>query len=382
MKTKSLLAASLVLVMGMAGCSKSIDDESPVSGKADNVLLVTLPNTVKSTRAIEDPVDGNTTGLKDVTVFLLNGYIVEKVAEFEQQNINDHYLRIEQVSSSVDRVIVIANKADENILGLKNVDEIRNYPFTVKTQHKGQGLDNRTLMGEANVVAAPEEDPNSDGHLFKKAVVTLNAITARLEIGAVVPGDGVDKVDLIAVYVNNAYGTYPQKDLIFHKEDDPCWVVDMVNNPGANVGSKDPISAFTPEPYDPQEYTNLGDAQVKQSSDSKVYAYHVFPGNIPHIVMLVKLELLEGYYEVDDLGNPLKYKYGYVTFSKFNTGLPSPDDYVKEMLPHNIYKMGVGSKGIKINAKDVTDKPEKGPYDLGVYVDILPWEINEVTPEV
>lgn len=378
MKANFLLAASFVFAIGMASCSNSNDDENPAPDKADNVLLVTLPGNVKSTRAIESPVDGLTTGLKDVTVFLLNGYLVERAVEFKQEEIDAKYLRIEQVSSGVDHVIVIANHAGKDILGLRNMDEIKNFPFTVETQDMGTELDNRTLMGEAYVVETHDPGPNPDGHLFKQAKVELEAITARLEIGTVIPGEGVADVQLLAVYINNAFGTYPQKELVFHKEDDPCWGVDVSNGLGANIGSKDPINVTGLQPYDPSAYMNAGDAAVKQEEGSKVYAYHVFPGNIPHVIMLVKLELLDGYYEVDDMNNPLKYKYGFVTFTKFNTG----SGYVNELVPHNIYKMGVGSKGIKIDAKDVTDKPEKGPYDLGVYVDIRPWDVNEVTPEV
>ena len=378
MKAKFLLVASFVLAIGMTGCSNSNDDENPAPDKTDNVLLVMLPDNVKSTRAIETPADENVTGVQDVTVFLLNGYLVDKVVEFNENNIKAGYLRIEQVSSGVDHVIVIANKVNENILGLKNIDEIKNYPFTVKTQHQGTGLDNRTLMGEANVVEATGSDPNSDGHIFKKATVELNAITARLEIGTVVPGDGVANVDLVAVYVNNAFGTYPQNDLIFHKEDDACWNVTVPNDPGANIGSTESIGTIALQPYDPSEYMNAGDDRVKPVDGSEIYAYHVFPGNIPHVIMLVKLELLDGYYELDDTNTPLKYKYGFITFSKFNT----KNGYITELTPHNIYRIGVGADGIKVNAKDVTDKPEKGPYDLGVYVEILPWGVYEVTPEV
>lgn len=379
MKAKFLLAASLFFAIGMTSCSNSNDDENPTPDKADNVLLVSLPKNVKSTRGVENSVDGVTTGLKDVTVFLLNGYLVERAVAFEQHHIDARYMRIEQVSSSVDRVIVIANNAGKDIMGLRNVDEIRNFPFTVETQHLDTELNYRTLMGEAIVMETVDPEPGHDNtHKFKQAKVDLEAITARLEIGTVVPGEGVADVQLLAVYVNHAFGTYPNNELIFHKEDEQCWGVDVLNDPGANIGSKDPIEVTGIQPYEPMEYMNNADAAVNLENDSKVYAYHVFPGNIPHVIMLVKLELMDGYYEFDGSNAPLKYKYGFVTFTKFN----SVNGYVDALQPHNIYKMGVGSKGIKIDAKDVTDKPEKGPYDLGIYVDIRPWEVHEVTPEV
>ena len=379
MKANFLLATSFVLAIGMTGCSNSVDDQGPSPGKTDNVLLVTLPKNTKSSRAIESSASGEVNDLNDVTVFLMNGYLVEKAVPFEEDDVKAKYLRIEQVSSGVDRVIVIANNAGKNILGLKNMDEIKNFPFTVETQHIGSGLDNKTLMGEAEVIEDTSGDPNPDGHTFKKATVKLEAITARLEIGDVVPGVGVADVELVAVYVNNAFGTYPQKELIFHKEDDPCWDVTVPNDPGANIGSKNPIGEITLKDYTPEQYMNpAAPTLVKPEDGSQVYAFHVFPGNIPHVILLVKLELLPDYYEVNDAGEHLSHKYGFVTFTKFNTD----SGYIDALQAHNIYKMGVGSKGIKIDAKDVTDKPEKGPYDLGIYVKIEAWGVHEVTPEV
>lgn len=378
MKTKILLAASFIFAIGMTGCSNSMN-ETPEPVKEDNVLLVTLPGNATSTRAVEASVNGTGTTLTDVTVFLLNGYLVEKVVPFEQANIDAKYLRIEQVSSAVDRVMVIANKAGKDISNLKNVDEIKNFAYTVETQHLGKELENRTLMGEAHVADAVDPDTNHDNtHLYKKAEVNLEAITARIEVGTVTPGEGIADVQLLAVYINNAFGTYPQEDLIFHKEDDPCWGVDETNDLGANIGSKVPVDITGLQPYTPTEYMNAADARVKKEAGSPVYAFHVFPGNIPHIIMLVKLELLDGYYEVDDQGDALKYKYGFVTFTKFKVG----NSYVAKLLPHNIYKVGVGAAGIKIDATNVTDKPEKGPYDLGVDVVIRNWSTHEVTPEV
>lgn len=381
MKTKSLLAVSLILALGFTSCSNSLDEDYPASGKDNNVLVVKLPANVKLTRSVEKPVDNaSETGVSDITVFLLIGQLVERAVEFSQSDIDAGYKRFEQVPAQVDGAIVVANRAGQSILGLKNADQIRNYAFTVATQHTDKELDGRTLMGEA--VATQTSDPSQtpDGHIYKEAKVTLSAITARIEVGTVIPGEGVQAVELVAVYINNFYSTYPKIDLTLYAEGNAIWNPTVTGvNPGANKGSKDPIGEIVPGAYTPAEYMTPGSTEVKQTADSKVYAFHVFPGNVPHLVMLVKVELKKDYFEVDDDGNELKYKYGFLTFNKFKT---ASNDYVQEMVGHNIYKMGVGTKGIPVNAKDVTDKPEKGPYDLGVNIDIAEWTVNEVTPEV
>lgn len=379
MKTTFLAAISFFFVLAVTSCSNSLDEDNPKPGNGTNVLVVKLPENVKLTRAVETPVDGNTvTGVEDVTVFLLTGQLVERAVELEQDDIDAGYKRFEQIPSQVDRVIVVANRAGETIKNLVNRTQISNYAYSVASQHTKTELNGRTLMGEALVVDAV--DPNPDTHLYKQAKVSLDAITARIEVGTVIPGEGVESVKLVAVYVNNFYGNYPMANLGTYPETDPNWDLTVTgNNPGANIGSKDPIGTITPASYTPAEYMTPGSDEVKQATDSKVYAFHVFPGNVPHVIMLVKVELKENYYEVDESGNALKYKYGFLTFTKFKTGTGG---YIPSMTGHNIYKMGVGNQGIPVNAKDITDKPEKGAYDLEIYIDIRPWEVNEVTPEV
>lgn len=383
MKTKSLLAASLVLALGIGGCSNSMDDEGPGIVKNDNVLIVNLPDNVKSSRFVEESVSGNETIVEDVTVFLLNGQSVEKAVEFDGTDLSKNYKRIENVASSVNRVLVVANKVDADIMNLRTATEIKNYNYSVLSQHMQTGLRGKTLMGEADVVEEGVSDPNPEGHeghKYKQADVDLKAITARIEVGTVAPGEGVESVELVAVYLNNFYLEYPQKMLTTYSEDNENWKYTLINpDLLPNIGYPTAIGEIQAGPFDPDQYRIHASSEVKLDDITKVYAFHVFPGNVPHLVMLVKVELKENYYEVDENDQPLKYKFGYLTFTKFNTG---GSTYLTEMEGHNVYKMGVGKNGIPVNAKDITDKPEKGPYDLGIKIDIRPWDIHEVTPEV
>ena len=75
----------------------------------------------------------------------------------------------------------------------------------------------------------------------------------------------------------------------------------------------------------------------------------------------------------------MPYFIGWVTYEKYSS---SPGNYIPEMLPNNIYKMGVDANGIKIDAPNIRPKPEPEDYDLGIKVEITPWTINRVTPEV
>ncbi|NDV66885.1 hypothetical protein [Bacteroides sp. 224] len=387
MKTKFLLAASFIFAVGMTSCSNSMDEENPnPSTKADNVLIVKLPENIKYTRAVEETVAGNETTVDDIAVFLLAGESVERVETLSEAEITKGEKRFEQIPSQVDNVIVVANIHDMNIKDLKNANAIlKDFKYDVLSQHKKAKLGGKTLMGRANATVLSETETEVapvDGHQYKQANVTLKSITGRIEVGAVVPGEGVETVELSSIYVNNFNEYHPGISPVLYNEDHKFWGVNITgNNPGANIGSENPIGTITikmtPEDtYQPIVYHTYGSTDVT-TTGNKAYAFHVFPNSLPHIVMLVKVELKEGYYEVKD-GKELKYKYGFVTFSKYK----DVSGYIQSMEAHKIYKMGVGTGGIPINAKDITDKPEKGPYDLGVKIEIADWDIHNVTPEV
>ncbi|NDV59332.1 hypothetical protein [Bacteroides sp. 519] len=375
---KLFLAVSLLTAIGMTGCSDSSNDI--LTGKEDNVLIVRLPDNVKYTRSVEDPVSSSTsgaqTGIDDVTVFLLTGQVVERSVEFDANDLIQKSKRIEQVPAQVNRVIVVANKVGNTITDLATENDIKNFAYTVESQHRKTQLNGKTLMGEG--IPADKPNTNGDGHLYKEATVSLKAITARIEVGTVVPGEGVESVELVAVYINNFYETYMGATPRLYPEGHAIWGLTVANDPGANIGSVTPVGTITPNAYTPVEYMNLGSSEVVKADNSKAYAFHVFPGNVPHLVLLVKVVLKEKYYEIDANDNHLKYKYGFLTYTKFKEDA----GYIQAMEGHNVYKMGVGNKGIPVNAKDITDKPEKGPYDLGINIQVANWTSHEVTPEV
>lgn len=225
-------------------------------------------------------------------------------------------------------------------------------------------------MGEG----IPQEIVADPGN--KEAQVTLNTITSRLEIGDVSPGDGVEQVELIAVYINNYYsnGSRPTP-LILHPEGHDVWKT----TPAAGMPSDDPIAfdfATTDNPYTEPYYRIAADYTNVDWDDptkNKCYAFHLFTGNfLPHLIVLVK-----GKYKDTYAPEGKEYFFGWVTFNKFT----SADGPVPKMEPNMIYKMGL-TDGIKINAKDITDQPEKNKMDITINIDVAPWNEMTVTPGV
>ena len=382
MKTKTLIAASLFLVAGMAGCAKSDDSSSPGGGE-EQTIVVKLPDNVGS-RAVEEPQSSVGTSLDDVTVFLLSGQLVERAEVFSTDERNAKYKRIEQVPGSINKVIVVANANGAPITGLNTANAVYNYAFTVASQYPAlkTGLEGKTLIGDGvPTVKTPDPDPGhaSSDHIYKEVTVALEAITSRIEVGHVKMGTGIEELELLAVYINNYYEDGSKANVVFNNETSTYWPVLPAFN------SENPISytvADITTDYSQPLYMDKYSSDVELDADSKAYSYHVFSNNIPHLILMVKGKYTDEYSPIRD-GTDIKMPYflGWVTYKKFHTG-PADNDYLAEMLPNNIYKMGVGLTGITINAPEITPKPEPVDYDLGIEVTVTPWVVNEVTPEV
>ena len=106
------MLAAAALMTGVTGCSND-DNVGEGPGNGDATLVIKLPsNVVPGSRAVEDPVAGGSdvkTALNGVTVFLLNGNSVVSRDEFDNDEITAGYKRLEQVSATINRVILIAN---------------------------------------------------------------------------------------------------------------------------------------------------------------------------------------------------------------------------------------------------------------------------------
>lgn len=387
MNAKALFALPLLLGVVLAGCDKPAD--GPASEK-EQVIVVKLPGAPTS-RAVETPQAGGskTASLDDVTVFLMAGQLVKQVEVFTQPEREAGSKRIEQVPGEITDVIVVANAYNTGIESLPNETSIKNYAFTVASQYTKSGLEGRTLMGAGQPVVKTSDplsgptaefpDHNST-HIYKEVEIELSAITSRIEVGDVTPGTGVEEVELLAVYVNNYYTTNAKDVTILNKEDSDKWPL-IPASPSKTAIDFDIAGKIVPANYSEANYVDAYNSTVSLHADSKAYAYHVFSGNLPHVILLVKGKYATGHIPLEDGTNAeMPYFIGWVTFTKYHESAIS--GHITAMEGNHIYKMGVGTTGIPINKPDVRPLPEPENYDLGIRVEILGWTQHVVTPEV
>lgn len=387
------MLAAAALMTGVTGCSND-DNVGEVPDNGDATLVIKLPSNVvgMGSRAIEAPVaDQSETTLENVSVFMLNAGAVVDTCTFTQSEISAGEKRIEQVAATINRVIVVANiptAADSTALyGYSNAAAILSHPYSTASQNApaaAAGINGKVLVGDANVADSIDTGLGlggvADGHTYKEATVTLNALTARFEIGTVKRGTGVAEVELIGVWINKFYkdGSRNIAEVINKASTEACWTTTPPTLSGAgsetDVDWGNPITMGTP--WAESEYHDVADTTaVKLEANSKVYAYQVFAGeNIPQLILLVRGKYASGYF--NDATDECFF--GYVTFTKFIEG----GSEITEIEANTIYKIGVGATGIEIIPEIITPKPNLKDIDLGIKVKVAPWTEKTVTPSV
>ena len=384
------MLAAAALMTGVTGCSND-DNVGEGPGNGDATLVIKLPsNVVPGRRAVEDPVAGGSnvkTALKNVSVFMLNAGAVIDTCTFTSDEMRDGYKRIEQVAATINRVIVVANiptAADSTALyGYSTAAAILSHPYSTASQNIAKGgIENKVLVGDTITIAGATDPGTSDpnhvsSHTYMEANVTLDALTARFEIGTVTKGTGVAAVELIGVWINKFYKDGSLAGIINKTSSDPCWnttpstIVGGGSDTEVNWGSS--ITMGTP--WAESEYHDDADAEVELDANSKVYAYQVFAGeNIPQLILLVRGKYATGYF--NDASD--EYFFGYVTFTKFIDGSAE----IGKVEANTIYKIGVGTTGIVITPDIITPKPNLEDIDLGINVLVTPWTEKTVTPGV
>jgi hypothetical protein len=381
-----LVAALVAATVSFSSCQK----EELGNGKGDkSSLVIKLP----STRLVDDAQVAAATPIDPtlgVVVFLMDGNAKVSVEEFTTGEITAKYKRIEDVSPEVDNVIVVANVPSSELTAVKaesSKNGIKLYAYSLNEQNAVAGLAGKTLYGESGVADVVDPLGNTTdhaGHDYKEANVDLKAITARIEFGAIKAGNGIASIKIEHIWINSYNVDGSGAVNIFHPYDWAKWnTTPTSTNVYATAGD---IASIT-VPASTYDYTGVHDAySAAVDGVAKVYAYHIFteaPATpTPHVILLVS-----GQYDTaesgasstftSDLAN--KYFVRYITIS----GYSDNGTNVSAFKGNTIYKLGVGTdQEIVIDWDDLTEDPESGVYDLGINVDVVEWDVKNVTPTI
>ena len=372
---KSLcLLTALVL---LAACNKDAEPNGSAAGGKTN-FAVSLPG-APETYAVEDPQSAGAIVpfYNDVTVYLVdagNNFVGYAWTDAE---IKAREKRFEQITEPM-AVLVIVNSGsavlptgslslaalNSSIDAITVADQNKAVKTLAAEDSKGNAagtygpIRQVTLYGAETVFTT---ETSTDGHTLKKAAVELSSLVARLELGTVKAGAGLESLTVEAVYVNNFF----------------------LDAGDASTSVQHFTEGTWPSTFTPAWATDDYNAAVTSETGTKAYAYQIFAFGstlMPHVIYKVSGTVKAGYKLADgtgdwDVATPFTDKYITVKGFRENGAL------VGWLENNKIYKMGLEDGGIEITPDKITDKPEKSKIDLIVGITIANWASSNVTPE-
>lgn len=214
-------------------------------------------------------------------------------------------------------------------------------------------------------------------------------------------------IKLEAIYMNNVilkYGDLSSK--VWYNDEDGKWNTHF-DEGGELANMWDNVSSSTEACGDAVAQGSSGDWWVDQAIPAnrnssilsgKVVAYQVFPQksegttkdeiaqDMPHVIVKVKIFETKADY---DSNSPR------TAFLNIRTYISSDGSYIKEMKNGNIYKINLNELSNYFNEVIIddtpitptpeTDKPDplfEETIDLKIYIDVTPWELMTITPQI
>lgn len=353
---KKFFMALAAVAMVATSCVQG-DDDFAVKGPQKSVQF-SLANVI-STRGVDAPIPNATkVNLKNYQVFFVDaagdfyagstidgGVVSQYFTTVSSDPMTFHFL-----PAAVEKVVVVGNYGSE--ITATNLDAVKALAATWTAQQNDENL---LVYGEANLVAATENDEHANTYVAK---VNVKPLVARIEIGGFVCGfsdsPAYDEVHVTMVALNNYYTGYTiggtpsnlSKTEINTNTAYPFF------NATALAGSKDEVSGVALTPAAP----------TADFAEDKYLVYHTFAGEVPQLV--VRVVGVKGGVE-----SPL-----YLATSAFYEGT----NKITEFKAGDIYRMKFNGKNHFAFNEENLSQPEKC---VEVSIEAAQWFIVNVTPE-
>ena len=399
-KFKSFLLVAAALVMGLASCNSETNE---VVEGAPKQLSVRIGGVVGS-RAIEAPgvATAGTIQLTNAHLFVISA--TNTVVHHQQLTIGNGANQAQHVEgelvtepvASDARIYILGNVpagAVASLPGLTTLAAINNFAQAITTQTDYTEVVLANLNATPTpIVAGTNPHPTAPGgQVDAHVLVQVNPVIARMELHALQTPDTFDAngfritgFRVVGVFVDShapsftfggSYsGTLTQiNQNLLGSVTTSSFVADV--NPAtytAGVWTGGWVAAGTPLTARPPHVTTVGD---------RVWAYNVAAGAALYPRLIIRLADIR--FEEEDGISPgvhaphtLGDEFRYLTVTAIN--FPGS---ATRMTRGNIYRLG-GTAGISFELDDLGSTPNPEDMDIAVTVEIVEWQLHDVTVDL
>lgn len=295
MNVRNLLLTALVASMALVSCDKSEnemgDPNQGTQSKSVTIKLANVQAPQSATRGQQAPVSGSAK-LNNFTIFFVDGAgnfyegyaasdVTRKTALARTYTSTDAIPTFHYLNSAVTKVIVVGNPAWTT----EPANEEALYDVTAAIADQ-QNVDNLILVGDAQLAKknTPEEEVPSHTEVYT-ANVSILPLVARLEIGAfeyaLTSEEGATRnyasLTLNQLAVNNYYGSSDYENN----------VTDAVITSISSSSVWPYLEGLTAGWYT-DGITSIvlnADNEYKYNNETQVFAYNVFPTQVPQVIL-------------------------------------------------------------------------------------------------
>ncbi|MDR1671667.1 MAG: hypothetical protein LBR57_04015 [Alistipes sp.] len=385
----------LVAIGALASsCVKGVDNNPDNASSAVKIgIYYGKPG---SSRAVGDAISGSATRSPLVSghIFFYNsatGLIDKHVGLNEEtitpnesiSDLEDDRVVVVGVDGNADRCMIIFNDNDivtASMVG-RSIADVKNLVILTSAMNDDDGgIASVPLKGDAGITSA--SGTNGQGESYTREVVMdVTAMGTRLQVGGIAagvytPAGGGAAVTITAFTVEGVFVNHTHSEMTVDRLTAGVPQVDYMQDVSKYVSPATPGSGYAVATVGerladiPADGAAVGSplSVVPGDTRGRVWAYNLVPATVPHfIVRLSGIEYREGDGEVKTLPGDK-----WLTVAAYH--MTEGDTSINEFLAGNVYMLS----NLVFDWSNLTDLPETQEGDVRVYVNVIPWLVNDI----
>lgn len=363
MKKILLMAATAAMIF--ASCVKESGNPTIEDGKAKLTVKITGAKADPESRALE--AAGVESGLTLVNghIFVIDaaGNVTAQSEAIDVAEATNAGQTLTAEVSSDSRVYILGNIPSDVV--------VANLNTLVEIKAAVSSIANNTNYINAAMTSSDGLEKNINvtgtGDTATAAVsVTLSPLYSRMELLKLTGDENIVSFSVAGVYVDDYYASFTLSGGTTATQWNQEQTTDFTTPLADKMGNDDGWDS-----------TPVGSVATAVPSATTVWAYHMASKGLPRFVIHLDEVVYKDANSVEQTINDDRY----ITVTGYTDGDADPTNDLTDFARGKIYRIG-GADGIEFGPEDLGFTPNPTTVPLTVKVDIIQWDIVDLTPEL